>query len=686
MLQRIPNEILSYIFLFTIQGNEYRDDPFFMPLTISHTCKKWRDVSLSTGALWTDVVITTFDLAVIRRVHACLSRSGNHPLTILLDFHDNNWNWDENTHPFGAGQMKVLLSLLIPHAARWKSFELRTDTWEPIHTFLSTTSTQVTPTPLLQSLTLTRCNEYFVGRGQIFLPVESKQPIPLFGGMSLQNLRQVSLAGVHVDWTKSSLRNLRKLEFKYHAYEVMPSLQEFVDILSSCPDLDTLSILGWGPRLDGQNRSGNPNLSNLTTPSTTNPIVLEKLVTFSFGFVDVQYGLNLLSLFRLPSLKDFHLEDLMASADPDGSGPSDASPILDWLATASAYNSHSDMYYNNLAEEDSDPDFSVQTDHHHLGSTVAGHPSSALVPVSVSVPVTSPSSSSSPFSSFPSLSSTPVTVNDNRVPGGVGCTLPLSNVTHLGLTGISSPSSSESAFSRFLRTFSSVEKMCLIDMDMRFSIPSLIDNLDLKEFREEEEEGTNQMMMITRRWIFRDVVGELEDCVHEEVKSNSGGSGLDSRTSSNSSSSNPSRRGRRESVSLGLTTTTTVSTTTATATAVAPVTVSDRPLFPRLVQVLHHETRPVQMKNQIEATPPLVEDDEDLEDEDVSFSSHGGASESLDDDDDNVININRRRQVFEESGVEVFITNVNDDGLRGDEGNITSGGHGGDIDGGGFEK
>ena len=112
--------------------------------------------------------------------------------------------------------MEAVIRLLLPHVTRWQRFELLTDTWAPIFTFLWYTR-RVESAPMLRSIALSRGNTYFAAEGQGFEPATLKQPVPLFGDIALDNLREVSFAGVHVDWSKSALRNLVAFELKYHA-------------------------------------------------------------------------------------------------------------------------------------------------------------------------------------------------------------------------------------------------------------------------------------------------------------------------------------------------------------------------------------------------------------------------------------------------------------------------------------
>ncbi|KAE9406652.1 hypothetical protein BT96DRAFT_915105 [Gymnopus androsaceus JB14] len=101
----------------------------------------------------------------------------------------------------------------------------------------------------------------------------------------------------------------------------MPTLGEFRDIITTSPELERLSIVGWGPRL--LDASGGTSSQENVLPRV---MIIPKLTKFCFGFVDVEYAVKLLSLFNLPSLQKLELEDVAAIVDPMGS--SDASAIL----------------------------------------------------------------------------------------------------------------------------------------------------------------------------------------------------------------------------------------------------------------------------------------------------------------------------------------------------------------------
>ncbi|KAG2047158.1 hypothetical protein BDR06DRAFT_120963 [Suillus hirtellus] len=317
----IPDELLSAIFHVATHDSHDCYDAIFHATTISHVCQRWRNVSLSTSSLWT-VIVLTFPTRRIQffRTVDWLARSRSRPLHLYMDFRDPAWNWDEASHCFGWQNMENVMRLILPYAYRWQKVELLTDTWAPIFTFLSYTS-RIKSAPMLQDVLLSRCNAFFAAKGELFRPSAMRHPVSWFGGGSaFHSLRRVSLAGVHVNWINSGLSGLLELELRYHASEVMPTLHEFCDIISTCPELERLSILGWGPQID----------VNVAPKQRT--LYLPHLRDFAFGFIDVDYAIDLLSLFYLPALEMLSLEDISSSLDP--SHPCDSSRLLEYLTAA----------------------------------------------------------------------------------------------------------------------------------------------------------------------------------------------------------------------------------------------------------------------------------------------------------------------------------------------------------------
>ncbi len=334
----LPDEVLAHIFHLCLTRNRESNESQISPRLFTHICKRWAAIALANSAMWCNIAMT-FPLtrAQLLETNIRLLRSKSHPIDIQLDFRDPQWDWEEeDTHQFGFLEMTMVIRTLLPHVSRWRKLAVLADTWLPIFTLLVTTSCSVESAPMLSSLSLSRCNAYFAGKGEVFKPESLRPPLKLFGGIPLTQLRKVSLVGVHIDWSRSHLVNLHQLELKYHASDVMPSLDEFLDILSACPHLTKLSLIGSGPRFpEYENQPQSPRLdSPRGTPSPIiHPVItLERLTCFAIGFVDVTYAVDLLSLFRLPALREMEIEDVSLTLDPYEEGRN-ASAVLKFLTS-----------------------------------------------------------------------------------------------------------------------------------------------------------------------------------------------------------------------------------------------------------------------------------------------------------------------------------------------------------------
>ncbi|PPQ96502.1 hypothetical protein CVT26_010439 [Gymnopilus dilepis] len=314
---RLPHELLAYIF--TICAADISDHHPVSMIHLTHVSARWRDVALTTQSLWGRITLT-FPLSPWQFSYssAYLKRSGSYPLELLWDLRDPSWDWDEDAHTIGWKEMENVMRLFMPHFTRWRSLELLADNWIPIFAFLWY-SKDVRNGPLLESLSLSRCNAYFANPGQTFQPVALRKSMSLFGGIHLPSLRRVSLVGVHIDWSAPcALRNLTQLDFKYFACDVTPTLAQFQSIVEACPLLSSLSICGRGPDIGDVSQH-------------SNQIQLPALQSFSLGFIDTTYAIGLFSLLRMPNLQRLVIEDISKILSP--SYNVDASPLLAWFCS-----------------------------------------------------------------------------------------------------------------------------------------------------------------------------------------------------------------------------------------------------------------------------------------------------------------------------------------------------------------
>ncbi|KAH9487454.1 hypothetical protein JR316_0001530 [Psilocybe cubensis] len=294
---------------------------------ITHVCSLWRSVALANGFLWSRITLVhPVHPRSLSYVATWLTRSNPYPIDLIFDLRDPEWDWNEDNHVIRWQEMETIVRLILPHVKRWRLVELLTDTWAPIFTFLWYTRA-VESAPMLETLSLTRCNAYYAARGQTFEPSSLAEPMKLFGGIAFESLRSVTLVGVHIDWNQPTPRNLRKLELKFQASSVMPSLSQFNAIVNNCPHLSHLVIYGWGPTLPDS-----------SPPSIETRVRIQNLQTLSLGLLDADYTTQFLSFLDVPLLKHLILEDVTRAVSP--SETPDATSLFRWLSRS--ISSHSD--------------------------------------------------------------------------------------------------------------------------------------------------------------------------------------------------------------------------------------------------------------------------------------------------------------------------------------------------------
>lgn len=233
------------------------------------------------------------------------------------------------THPFLSAQMHAAMDLLLPHAARWRSLTILTDTCSPMYTALNRLS-DVNPlslygAPLLEKIVLKRCNEY-IGSYPEFMPREMKATpdIPFAGlldrsgGEFLPSLRELRLHGVHMNWNNlpplipASHGGLRSLELSEHPYEVRPSLSDFRRILQASPSLRELTVGVSGPTWDQDDA-----MAGVPTHDNAHLIPLPYLQALTLKYTDAEDARHVLLHIDAPNVMSLNISDVTPVAFPE---------------------------------------------------------------------------------------------------------------------------------------------------------------------------------------------------------------------------------------------------------------------------------------------------------------------------------------------------------------------------------
>ncbi|KAF7980862.1 hypothetical protein HWV62_36525 [Athelia sp. TMB] len=125
-LRKVPNEILSEVFVHALPTFPFKMSENQIPLLFERVCKRWKDISRSTPALWSYISLEDHGRNIgnidrdLKYISTCLARSGEYPLSISLigptDF-DPVTKYPENRYP--------ALVMLAAHSERWRRLTLR---------------------------------------------------------------------------------------------------------------------------------------------------------------------------------------------------------------------------------------------------------------------------------------------------------------------------------------------------------------------------------------------------------------------------------------------------------------------------------------------------------------------------------------------------------------------------------
>lgn len=279
-------------------------------IVVSHVCRHWRNVALSTPTLWTTIVVVPEARPPYDLVTTMLERSKGVPIDIYVNCEPDEPD-DGNLAAAGDApsdaDLEVLYDMLTPHVHRWRTIEVSVSEYHHMFVFLNAVSD-----PLISAASqLTTLQLYHHEETEEFdnfgYPSLSRS-LTLFGGVA-PCLTCVVLWGVHVDWDQpwiASASKLVELELAFHAEDVRPTWAQLTTILRSAAALQKLSLRMSGP-------SGEPHEWTIeptpTSPRDLNaPILLSKATDFVLAFHSPARAIGLLQKFAFPALKHLVLD------------------------------------------------------------------------------------------------------------------------------------------------------------------------------------------------------------------------------------------------------------------------------------------------------------------------------------------------------------------------------------------
>ncbi|KLO11317.1 hypothetical protein SCHPADRAFT_942154 [Schizopora paradoxa] len=284
-INELPPEILVTIFTMAILSHSSKEVTRSR-LAVAGVCKQWRRVVHESPTMWSIIEFKTkppFTDSV-----QALRRSKNAPLILLVDVRDPKWSTREADCSYTPSDMTALMSHIVPVMDRVTELYILCDTWKVV--LAAIMQLRDVKAPALSRFEVLRSGKAYVSFERNGMPQELNRPIPLFRG-GAPRLNHVSLDGVHVDWIRTPLKDIRTLEMRKMAMEVMPNLKIFRKMLLDSSGLRTLTLEGAGPQWVDEEADG------------WIPVEFPCLESLTLGDFAVDYGTFIIRLFNAPKLR-----------------------------------------------------------------------------------------------------------------------------------------------------------------------------------------------------------------------------------------------------------------------------------------------------------------------------------------------------------------------------------------------
>lgn len=257
-IHRLPSEIMSQILVLSLKKElrfldavdptqEPNEPPIFSDsrarklflCTLQSVCKNWREITIGTAALWTEINLEDFAMKPKSTI-SYLERSKGCDLDFIIDAHNNLLERGSRYNK----QLDEFLALLHPHISRCRSLVAKALTTEQMKLILTGFNRGESHPLLLQHLTLLQPMppiSYYPMENEINL---LKRPMP--------RLTHFETWGFHFPWSSDALANLTSLSLGVQGHHYVLPMARLWEILRLCPRLQFLSLDARG--LEGQGK------------------------------------------------------------------------------------------------------------------------------------------------------------------------------------------------------------------------------------------------------------------------------------------------------------------------------------------------------------------------------------------------------------------------------------------------
>ncbi|KAF9257514.1 hypothetical protein L218DRAFT_111327 [Marasmius fiardii PR-910] len=201
----LPPEILAYIFVL----GSYADTQF--PITVSHVCRFWRELSLRTPLLWSTIHFAPRTSALRERT----LRAKACPLDIVIQ--------ELPTRPFNFYEIQRYMCFATSHIHRWRSLNITILNYVPYlwNAALSECcSSHHSQAPTMEELSL------------VYRKNDDTKEFCLFSGYA-PRLRRVTIDGIRLTWLPSLFHNLTHLDYTHHPFSMgSQAVNEIMSVLT----------------------------------------------------------------------------------------------------------------------------------------------------------------------------------------------------------------------------------------------------------------------------------------------------------------------------------------------------------------------------------------------------------------------------------------------------------------------
>ncbi|KAJ6512598.1 hypothetical protein C8R45DRAFT_960835 [Mycena sanguinolenta] len=255
----LPNEMVSEIFVHTLPP--YPLCPALLgtdpPTTLTHICRKWREIALATPELWRAIRVNDFYAPRRPISEAWAKRSGSFPLSINIDI----------------GRSGEIYPELLDRRVRWEHLTL--NVYAPVVLIIDG------PLPLLHHLELAQHDE--IGRFELRDATQLRSVV-----FRYKFSKEVTLPWQQL--TRMTIDHIR-------ADRCLPILQQTTNLVHC-------DLALWFPV--------NYELNDEPRPHITLPFV----ETFVFNISPQNIGTQLLDLFTMPTLRSLTVPERCLGLDP----------------------------------------------------------------------------------------------------------------------------------------------------------------------------------------------------------------------------------------------------------------------------------------------------------------------------------------------------------------------------------